>query len=91
MCATVLAAGEREIEQLVDQLENTEPAKRREAADALLRAGNDAVPALIRALDRRDPHARGTAAELLGELEAGKAKGRLLESLATDPNPRVRA
>ncbi len=65
--------------------------KRQQAQQNLEAAGDEAVPALIAALDSSDPIVRRNAADMLGFIASPRAAAALEKALEQDPVPAVRA
>jgi HEAT repeat protein len=79
------------ITPLIEKLTVADPRIRRTAADALVKIGPPALPALITALQSADVTLRWTAASVLGDLGSDAAEAAPILALAIqDPDPQVR-
>ncbi|MUG95287.1 HEAT repeat domain-containing protein [Scytonema sp. UIC 10036] len=79
-----------QISSYIEQLKN--PQQRSAAIDDLVTVGKPAIPALITALQDRDPQVRASAAIILGQMgpNAGEAAPAILQAIG-DKDPAVRS
>jgi HEAT repeat protein len=73
------------MEPLLASLADPDPDTRAAARMALVRAGDEAVAALVQVLASGESRARAEAARALGEIGAARAVGPLLDALAREP------
>lgn len=83
------SASNENIDQLVAQLGDENPAARNQARAALVQIGAPVVPALLGALDAPQDHVRWEAAKSLAEIADPSAAQRLAQALG-DENEDVR-
>ncbi len=89
--ATPVSPREAQIRGWVDNLRDEALTRERQSAQEKLEAaGDEAVPALIGALDANNATLRGNAAEMLGFIASPRATDALAQTLRNDPSAAVR-
>lgn len=91
LCLIACQAQEQQAKTLVNQLGDTEAARRTKAAKALVKMGPEAIDALIHGLSDENPQIREMSAWTLSEIKTPAARVvPALISVLTDPDENIR-